>query len=296
MLAAAPAPAAAPIACVLQPLDQIAAPAERDGVVEVVTCRVGSLLDEGELVATLKRRKPELERDKLVAEVEALRIASENHDKVAHHEAIMEEKRLELSKLDEFGRRFDLPALERARVDSALKQATADARSSQSELDQAAAEREGKSAELSLAELTLEVSRIEAPFDCAINRIYKRTGEWVNEGEPIAELVKMDELEVVFKLPYDAMPPSKALGATLALRVIGPAGELIHKTTTRVTRLQPQTDISGLYLGFGSVANKRVRTASGESYWLLMPGLEAIASPLGQEPDADKPDNSVVLR
>ena len=67
-----------PVSCLLQVLDRVALPAERQGILETVPCRIGSPVESGQVVATLKRDKAELNLQRLAAELRRLQQAQDN--------------------------------------------------------------------------------------------------------------------------------------------------------------------------------------------------------------------------
>lgn len=262
--------------CVLRPQERVRIPAQRSGVVDTFL-QVGDMASKDSVVASLRTEQLELDGKRIAAELESLDLGRKNTARTERFEAIVEEKTFELGQLKQFAKKFDLPALERTRVESELRQATADAANSRTELLQAQADYEAKLMEMAISKLAMKDSQLATPFDALVNRTLKYSGEWVQEGEAVMELVRIDELEVVVKISFDQLPPSEALGANFVVRVGSSPDAPLHTSSVTITRIQADTDVTGIYFGFGKLTNPPSVSETGQKTWQLMPGLGGTA-------------------
>ena len=274
------------VECVLRLSEHASLPAERNGVVKTVHCHVGTAFEANQLITSLKVKKAELEKKKLLAELNGLALARENYALKAKFDEIVKEKKFELKQLRLFEEGFPLPELEKVRVVSQMNQAKADSENATTERLQAESEYEAKLAEVELAEIAIQVSEIRAPFAGVVTKVLRQPREWVEEGDALVEIARMDNLEVVFKIPFELHHPSQLVGTSFQLRLIDRKRVVVHEAILEIERVQMLTDSTGLYLAFAELPNVRVPGTKNTRSWLLMPGLtgEAIPVPHVTEP------------
>ena len=70
-------------------------------------------------------------------------------------------------------------------------------------------------ARVEAAELLIELSRVESPIDGEVVKVYPHAGEWVNRGDPIARVVRMDRLRVEGFLEAEKFTPREIAGQPL---------------------------------------------------------------------------------
>ncbi|MGC4005956.1 MAG: HlyD family efflux transporter periplasmic adaptor subunit [Pirellulales bacterium] len=74
-----------------------------------------------------------------------------------------------------------------------------------------------KQRELDLAEIKLRRRTLTAPFDGAVVQIHKRLGEWLQPGEKVLRLTRVDRLRVEGFVPAGDLP-GDLTGATARFR------------------------------------------------------------------------------
>jgi membrane fusion protein (multidrug efflux system) len=94
----------------------------------------------------------------------------------------------------------------------------------QQDLDDALARLEVSKAELSLAESRLRKARIIAPFSGVVGARRVSPGEFLNPGDVITHLAKLDEMRVTFSAPERFVPQLK-LGSPVQVSVTAYPGE-----------------------------------------------------------------------
>jgi RND family efflux transporter MFP subunit len=130
------------------------------------------------------------------------------------------------------------------------------------------AEREAEVAEL---ELEIEKTNVVAPFTGVVNRRYVEVGQWVRQGDPVAELVQLDPLYVRTGVPESAMARLK-LGDTARFQVDALGGREFEGT---VAEILPVADAESRTFPV------RLRVENTER--LLRPGMFARATVSQQE-------------
>jgi membrane fusion protein (multidrug efflux system) len=92
------------------------------------------------------------------------------------------------------------------------------------ELSRARADRAAAEADLARAERHLRDKTITAPFAASIISKQTELGEWLSEGDPIVELISLDDLEIRIDVPERLLPYLVQFGSSIDLRVpaLGP--------------------------------------------------------------------------
>jgi multidrug resistance efflux pump len=127
-----------------------------------------------------------------------------------------------------------------------------------------------RGAQVELAEINLKKYRFIAPFDGVIVQVYRKVGEWVSPGDPIARLVRMDRLRVEGFVDGSRYLPEDIEGRPVRIIVRRPNREPEEFEST-VTFVSPIVEASGEYRVWAEVEN---RAARGK-HWILHPGMEA---------------------
>ena len=58
-------------------------------------------------------------------------------------------------------------------------------------------------AELEMGRARLSQHSVKAPLNGQVTQVFKKVGEWVEEGEVVAKIVSLDELLIEVKVPVD---------------------------------------------------------------------------------------------
>lgn len=156
---------------------------------------------------------------------------------------------------DETNKRFEYERSKRAVMNARLQKRLAELTA------------HARKVELAAAETALARRQIEAPFDGLITDVHKRFGEWVEAGEQVVTLMRVDRLRVEGHLDLEKAHPSQIDGQPAVIVVtVGPN----------------EVTLDGHVAGFRSVVvGKRYRVWAEVSnrkignQWLLLPGMKA---------------------
>ncbi len=118
--------------------------------------------------------------------------------------------------------RFNLADTNRRRAEELLATATI----SRQEYDQVVAEFGVAESVWNLLKQDLDDALIKAPFDGLLGARYVSPGQYVSVGQSVTRLVKMDPLEVEFRVPERA-GPSIALGQRIEMSTVSGSGALV---------------------------------------------------------------------
>jgi len=179
-------------------IEQVLVAAREAGTVAEMGVREGELVTTGQEIARLD------DRDAAVAAARAgieLEIAAEQATndvdiRFAHksHEVSQAELRRALESVERFSRSVSQTDLDRLR----LAAERAELQIEQSDRDQkiAALTQRLKANEVEAARLALDRRRVASPLDGMVVEVFRRAGEWVDPGEAVVRVVRVDRLRV----------------------------------------------------------------------------------------------------
>lgn len=248
-------------------ISDVEAPAPREGLLARVQVHEGDYVAKGQLLAQLDARRLELARERAAQEYERARLEAEDDAEVRFAQKAHEVARAELERAERSIEKFrdsvskseiERLQLEVARTDAGLQRARHERK-----LAEVAARI--KATELREAEHDLALTRVEAPFDGQVLEVKRDAGEWVEPGQTITRLVRIDRLRAEGFLDAADLGRVRAGGAArLSVRL--PGGRSIS-APGKLTFVSPQLDpVNGQF---------RVWAEFDNPQGALRPGLEA---------------------
>jgi len=127
-----------------------------------------------------------------------------------------------------------------------------------------------RGAEVAAAETNIQRRHIKAPIDGVVVSVNRRPGEWLQPGEVVLRIVRIDLLRVEGFLNAAEHDPDEILGRPAQVTV-PLAGGRVAKCTGTVTFVSPLVESGGEYRVWAEVPNK---TDDGQEN-ILRPGLTA---------------------
>jgi macrolide-specific efflux system membrane fusion protein len=130
-----------------------------------------------------------------------------------------------------------------------------------------------KRAQLKSVEVELDRRQIKAPLDGVIVERLKHEGEWVQPGDTILKVVRLDRLRVEGFVPAEQYSPQDIAGAkvTVSVEVPGKNGEkVIEKATGTIEFVSPVVEASGEYRVWTEIENRK-----SDKHWVFRPGTVA---------------------
>jgi membrane fusion protein, multidrug efflux system len=132
---------------------------------------------------------------------------------------------------------------------------------SKSDADAALATSEINNAKLASAKARLEKTQIRAPFEGVVGLRQVSVGEYVNAGQALVDLVRLDPLEVEFQVPEN-QAGRLAVGQSVSIVTDALPGETFD---AKVTAIAPNVNLSGRSIGVRArLANADKRLKPGQ--------------------------------
>jgi RND family efflux transporter MFP subunit len=163
--------------------------AEDEGIVVEFMLEEGDRVEAGDVIARLRDTRAEFELRRAQADLSARRAA------LAERVADLERARRDLTRIDE------VLHLRGSATQSELEDRRTAVNTGEARVEHAAAEIESAEATLNLAKDRLERRTVSAPFSGTIVSRRTEIGQWVRQGDPLVELVALEEIEARLQIP-----------------------------------------------------------------------------------------------
>lgn len=128
--------------------------------------------------------------------------------------------------------------------------------------------------ESELAVLDNQLDNLEAnsPISGVIIEVMRSPGEWVDKGQTIAKIGQLDRLNVHALVRGDLLSPANCRGLPISVHWTDLADGKPRSLSGKVSSADPQTLPGNQYRLHAEITNETIRSASGETQWLLTPG------------------------
>jgi macrolide-specific efflux system membrane fusion protein len=135
-----------------------------------------------------------------------------------------------------------------------------------------------KQAQLDAVENELERRKVIAPLHGVVVKRTKYVGEWVQPGETILEIVRLDRLRVEGFVPASQYSRLEVAGAPVTVSVRVPTVDGDPKKITAkgvIEYVSPIVEASGGYRVWTEIDNRKERGRDGKEHWMFNPGAIA---------------------
>ncbi len=274
------APPAVPVAaggdpvitrCLLKPIDDIDVAAQEPGRLRAVEAREGMEVEANTAYAFVEDTKSKLEREVAFFEHQVAETEAKNDVNVRFAQASVMVADWSLRVAEDANARADRAVPKALVIQRKFELRKAQLSAEQAERDLRVAEltAQAKGAALAVADDQITRRRIVAPVSGIVLEIMKQGGEWVQAGDTVMRIVRLDTLRVLGSV--DARLYNRA---ELASREVTVDVELAQQRKVQVkgkiTFAHPEVDGDFHYAVWAEVPNVREN-----SEWLLQPGLPA---------------------
>lgn len=126
-----------------------------------------------------------------------------------------------------------------------------------------------KQAELDAAKLAIDRRTVKAPFDGIVEEIKRHQEEWVQPGDTILTLLRMDTLRVESELDTDKYDPHEIQGCEVSVEVEMARGRKVS-LKGRIIKVSSLVQAHGVFSVRAEIANQQEN-----GNWLLRDGMPA---------------------
>jgi RND family efflux transporter MFP subunit len=245
-------------------IEQIDVPAREAGVLAAVEVREGQLVAAGDLLGRMDDSQPQLTKKKAEIELDIAKVAAENDVEVRFAQKSTEVTRAELKRASESMEKYNrsVSATEIDRLKLEAERAALQIEQAEEELKVSKFTERLKQNELDFAIWTVEKLRIKSPLAGMVVEVNQRPGEWIEPGETMFRVVRIDRLRV------EAFLDSHEAGDNLVGRVVTLSVELPGRAhgefSGKVVFVSPEVDpVNGQVRVWAEVDNRESRLRPG---------------------------------
>lgn len=244
-------------------------PAPEAGRLESMEARVGYHVEADGLIATVDDNLIKLQREVARHEAEAARKEAESDVNIRFSKASVNVAREGYNIMKE-GNRQAAGAIPKAQLmQKAFEWQRAELSVEQAahELDVAKMTALAKEGALAVADEQLVRRQIRAPISGEIKEVMKVKGEWVQAGEPVLRIVRLDQLTVRARVRHNEYLPGEVQNRPVTFEVELKPGRS-ERVQGKVVFVDPEVSVGGEYVVWAEIPNRR--EAGG---WALFPGF-----------------------
>ncbi len=258
--------------CLVSVIDDVQVPAQESGLLQAVNAEDGTLVKKNDLLAQIDDRAPKLQRYAAEVEREAALAKASDDVEVRLAEASLEVAQADVAASEKINADSPglVPATEYRKLKMMRKRAELQIDKSKLDLSVAKMTADVHDAAVKAADDTIERRRILSPMDGVVLARLKQTGEWVNAGEPVLRVIRMDALRVEGLLPAADVNPAEVHGQPVRVEVDIARGQRAQ-FTGRVTHISPVVTAGNKYRVRAEVVNRL-----DNQQWQLRPGMSAV--------------------
>ena len=259
---------------------------DAEGNQKYLEVREGLQVKRGQVLGLIDDEMERRQKKAAEAKLEVGNLQAENKVRIEYAEAAAQVAAQELEQGHEANRqhRGTVPAMELTRLNLAKKQAVLSIKQSDYDWRIDVASVKVREAEDEIAGLLIDRRRILAPFDGIVVKRYVNEQEWVQPGEPVLRVIRMDRLRIEGFVDATQIPPSRVkTEQKVTLRfdsqrsIPVDVGAVRQPIEGRVVFVSPEI-VSGMkYEVWAEVDNVRISSDPSrpqEGHWLLYPGSQ----------------------
>ncbi len=257
--------------CIVSLIDDVDVPAQEAGPLVVIAAKENDVVEVGTLVAQVDDRQAQL--SKYAAELQRNAAATRAADdlEVRLAEATYGVADAELEQNLDINRRRPktIPETEIRRLRLARDRALLQIDKSKLDMRIVKMNAEVEDAAVKAADNSIERRRIVSPINGTVVEIHRQIGEWVDAGEPVMRIVRMDRLHVEGFLKASDYDPAEVAGRSVTVEVELARGRRVS-FPGKVVHVSPLVQAGNKYRVRAEVENRSER-----GHWLLRPGALA---------------------
>lgn len=257
--------------CIIYLLEDVQVPALEAGAIKTLTVTEGAVVKKGQPLAVLDDREPLVRKLKAELERDAALAKASDDVEIRFAEASFAFSTAELNRLLSIERKsqntvsgseLEKAKLARQRDELQIEKAKLD-------LKVAKMTAEVHQAEVDAVDVALARRQIVSPVDGEVATVFHERQEWVNAGEPVVQVVRMDRLRVEGFVAASEVNVSEIAGGNVVVDVQLARGRK-ERFSGKVVFISPIVTSGGKYRVRAEVENRRE-----QSQWLLRPGMNA---------------------
>jgi multidrug efflux pump subunit AcrA (membrane-fusion protein) len=251
-------------------IGDVKVPARAAGIVEGLEVREGRTVKAEEHLAQISNRRAMLDLEVASRQHDLAKAQAENDVDLRYSSAQADVSNAEAEEAKAANRisAGAVAATEVRRLELAHKRAKLAVEQASVERKVAGLTHKVRAAELDKARHEVEERRVAAPFTGEVVQLLRQPGEWVQAGEPVLRLIRMDRLRVEGFVDASQFGDAELVDCEVRVAVERHRGKRAD-FKGKIVFVNPIIEASGNYRVWAEVENHQE-----ESRWVLRPGME----------------------
>lgn len=261
-----------PLSGLVQAIDDVPVPAQESGPVAKVLVKVGDTAKENQILVEMDSATAKLEVEAASAGLDAAMAKADDPSEIEYAQASLD---LAISELDaklgiKQAKAGAVMESEIRKLKFAQTKAQKGVEAAQTAQQIARKSALVEKAKVSLAEQKLKRLAIPSPLDGVVSDVFAQKGAWINAGDPVAQVTRMDLLRVDVRVESKEYNPSELAGRKIIFALDMAGGEKVE-FPGKITVISPSAQLSA-YLAKCEIENRQEK-----GQWLLRPGMSVSA-------------------
>jgi multidrug efflux pump subunit AcrA (membrane-fusion protein) len=259
--------------CLVSLVEEAKVPAREAGVLMELVIREGDVVRKNDVIAKIDDDQPQMEKRKAQAEYDQALAKAQSDVDVQYSEAAEKVAEAEYKKALESHTKVPGSVTEVERDRLALNEKKSELQIDQARLEQrlAALAAQSKEVEVLAAENSIGRRLIKSPLDGVVVQVFPHQGEWMQPGDPLARVVRVDKLRIEGYVDSSRFGPDKVRDRPVTVEVML-ADDRKETFKGRIMVTSPMVESGG---DFRVVAEVENRQDPNSQQWLLQPGQTA---------------------
>jgi len=259
--------------CQVSLIDDIDVPAKESGVLTDLPVREGSLVTEGDVIAKVDQRIAILQEKAALNRLQVADKEATNRISVEYAKATAEVAWAEILAAEAANARVPgtVTTSELRRLKLQHYEATQSIKNAEKKLEIAALQANVARAELDAAKEGVDRRQVRSPLTGEVTKRYKNKGEWVQPGEPVLRMIRLDVLRVEGQVDPNLYSPSEIDGRPVTVEVALERGRR-EQFKGKIVFADPTIQSNNTYRVWAEVNNG---LSPDGRHWLLGPGRTA---------------------
>lgn len=255
--------------CPVFAIDAIELPAQETGVLAEFSLAAGAEVQAKQTIAKIDATTVLMEEAVAMSNaVLAKELANDTTDE-AFAESVLREAKIALENYQEIDRRGAASATELRGKQLAVEQAELKLQHAKLARKQLLVKSDLSFKSLDAIRQRLKKFEVIVPFDGQLTKVNKRAGEWVQAGDSITSLVRLNELRVDSFVPIAGEHPSSLIGRNVWVSLPNlDAKDQTNRFSGQITHFDPEVTSTGTVR-----IHATIRNVKRDRYWLLLPGM-----------------------
>ncbi|WP_165440777.1 HlyD family secretion protein [Rubripirellula amarantea] len=262
--------------CLVRFAKEIQVPALATGRVDQVMVQKNDFVETGSPLARLDDRALLIRRRTAQLRVTSAREQSSDEVEIKYAEVALAEAQAELdnSRSIQNDVRGAIPLTQMRRMRLAVERGELEVTQAKKRKLRAELEVQLREADLSEIDDAIGHLHTDSPIDGIVLEITRAAGEWIETGETIAQIGKIDRLHVHALVRGDKLSPTQCRDLPVSVHWTDPSNGKNHSLRGHVLSVDPQTLPGGRFRVHAEIKNTRSSGSASDQHqsWLLTPG------------------------